>query len=216
MNLLELAKLNQCPIVHASTSEVYGDPEQHPQSESYWGNVNPIGQRACYNEGKRCAESLCLDYHRQYGVDVKIARIFNTYGPAMNKQDGRVVSNFIYQALRHKPITIFGDGQQTRSFCYVDDTVEALCRLMNTPTYFHGPLNIGNPQEVTVLSLAKKIIELVESPSKISFLPLPEDDPVRRCPDIALANTMLDWQPNIDLETGLTKTISYVNAFLKK
>lgn len=206
INMLGLAKRVKAPILLASTSEVYGDPLVHPQSESYWGNVNPIGRRSCYDEGKRVAETLMMDYHRSNGVDAKIVRIFNTYGPRMLFDDGRVVSNFIVQALTGKPITIYGDGAQTRSFCYVDDMVAGLCAMMNA-TAFAGPVNIGNPVETTVLELAKKIILLTNSKSEIIHKPLPEDDPTRRKPDITLAQSKLKWQPNVALDNGLQKTI---------
>ena len=196
-------------ILQASTSEVYGDPEVHPQAEGYWGHVNPIGIRSCYDEGKRCAETLFFDYHRQHGLRIKVARIFNTYGPRMHPNDGRVVSNFIVQALQGEPITIFGEGRQTRSFCYVDDLIEAIVRIMRTADAFTGPVNIGNPVEFTILDLARKVIELTGSKSKIEFRRLPEDDPMQRKPDIGLARSALEWEPSIDLETGLLKTIEY-------
>ncbi|MCL2097758.1 MAG: SDR family oxidoreductase [Bacteroidales bacterium] len=210
INMLGLAKRTKATILQASTSEVYGDPAVHPQHESYWGNVNPIGIRSCYDEGKRCAETLFMDYHRQNEVDIKIVRIFNTYGPRMHPQDGRVVSNFIVQALQNKDLTIYGDGKQTRSFQYVDDLVEGMMRMMNTPKSFIGPVNIGNPHEFTMLELAEKIIQLTRSSSKITFLPLPSDDPKQRRPNISLAKKMLkDWEPKIQLEEGLKKTIAY-------
>lgn len=210
MNMLGLAKRTQAKILQASTSEVYGDPQVHPQVESYWGNVNPIGIRSCYDEGKRAAETLFMDYHRQNGVRIKIVRIFNTYGPRMNQNDGRVVSNFIVQALRGEEITIYGTGQQTRSFQYVDDLIEAMTRMMATDEDFIGPINLGNPSEFTMLELAEKVIELTNSSSKIVFQPLPSDDPLRRKPDIQLAKERLNgWEPQIALEDGLKKTIAY-------
>jgi UDP-glucuronate decarboxylase len=217
INMLGLAKRTKAKIFQASTSEVYGDPEQHPQQESYWGHVNPIGIRSCYDEGKRIAETLCMDYHRQNGVRVKIVRIFNTYGPRMAINDGRVVSNFIVQALQNQPITIYGEGQQTRSFCYVDDLVEGFIRLMdNTPDNYPGPVNIGNPGEFTIMELAEKVIQLTGSSSKIERLPLPPDDPTQRKPDITIAKEKLGWEPTIMLEEGLKKTIAYFDAQLKK
>jgi UDP-glucuronate decarboxylase len=213
INMLGLAKRLKAKILQASTSEVYGDPEQHPQQESYWGNVNPIGARACYDEGKRCAETLFFDYHRQFGLRVKVARIFNTYGPRMHPNDGRVVSNFIMQALQKKPITIYGDGTQTRSFCYVDDLVEALIRLMATNDEIVGPINVGNPNEFTILKLAETVNHLTSSAVPLSRMPLPADDPRQRQPDISLAKRVLDWEPKIQLEDGLTKTISYFKQF---
>lgn len=216
INMLGLAKRVKAKILQASTSEVYGDPELHPQPESYWGNVNPIGVRSCYDEGKRCAESLFVNYHVQNGVAIKIARIFNTYGPKMEPDDGRVVSNFIVQALRNEDITIFGEGTQSRSFQYVDDLVEGLKRMMATPDDFIGPVNIGNPIEFTMLELAEEIIKLTGSRSKIIYLPLPEDDPVQRQPDIQLAKEKLNgWQPKVQLTEGLTKTIAYFDELLK-
>ena len=209
INMLGLAKRVKAKILQASTSEVYGDPEVHPQTEGYWGHVNPIGVRSCYDEGKRCAETLFFDYHRQHGLRIKVARIFNTYGPRMHPNDGRVVSNFIVQALTGKPITIFGEGRQTRSFCYVDDLVEAMVRLMATPDDFTGPVNIGNPGEFTILELARKIVAMTGSKSEIVFRPLPSDDPMQRKPDIGLATTALEWIPKISLDTGLTRTIDY-------
>jgi UDP-glucuronate decarboxylase len=209
INMLGLAKRVKARILQASTSEVYGDPEVHPQVESYWGNVNPIGARSCYDEGKRCAETLFFDYHRQHKLRIRVARIFNTYGPRMRPDDGRVVSNFIVQALRGQDITIYGDGSQTRSFCYVDDLIDGLMRLMNTADDFTGPVNIGNPGEFTMLELAQKVIELTGSRSQIVYRPLPQDDPVRRCPDITLAKQQLGWGPTIPLEQGLKSTISY-------
>jgi UDP-glucuronate decarboxylase len=213
INMLELAKRVNARILLASTSEVYGDPTVHPQRESYWGNVNPIGLRSCYNEGKRVAESLMLDYHRQSRVDIKIIRIFNTYGPRMAKDDGRVVSNFIVQALNDEEITLYGDGSQTRSFQYVSDLVGGTLKMMHSDN-FKGPVNIGNPIEVTIRSLAERIVELTGSRSNITYLPLPEDDPSRRRPDIALARERLDWEPAVDLDTGLKKTIEYFDRML--
>jgi len=215
INMLGLAKRTKAKILQASTSEVYGDPEIHPQREDYRGNVNPLGPRACYDEGKRCAETLFFDYHRQHGVRIKVARIFNTYGPRMHPNDGRVVSNFILQALRNKPITIYGDGSQTRSFCYVDDMIEGLIRLMNTLDSFTGPVNLGNPEEVSILELAETIIELIGSKSQLVFMPLPQDDPKRRCPDITLAKTVLQWEPRTPLREGLKKTIDYFDNCLR-
>ena len=210
INMLGLAKRVKAKILQASTSEVYGDPEVHPQVESYWGHVNPIGLRSCYDEGKRCAETLFFDYHRQHGLRIKVARIFNTYGPRMHPNDGRVVSNFIMQALKGEPITIYGDGSQTRSFCYVDDLVEALLRLMGTDDAFTGPVNVGNPREFTILQLAEMVIEQTGSKSKVERRPLPSDDPKQRRPDISLAQRSLDsWEPLTPLEMGLRKTIAY-------
>lgn len=210
LNLLELARENGCPLIQASTSEVYGDPTVHPQPESYWGNVNPVGVRSCYDEGKRCAESLCLDYHRQYGVNVKVIRIFNTYGPRMAENDGRVVSNFITQALSGKDITIYGDGTQTRSFQYVDDLIEAMMRVVNIDNSFTGPVNIGNPNEIMVGELAKLIVSLTDSNSHIVSMPMPQDDPRCRRPDISLATRLLSgWTPQVHLEEGIRRTIEY-------
>jgi len=209
INLLGLAKRTKAKIFQASTSEVYGDPAVHPQDESYWGNVNPIGFRSCYDEGKRCAETLFFDYHRQHNLNIKVARIFNTYGPRMHPDDGRVVSNFVMQALHGKPITIYGDGFQTRSFCYVDDMIEAFVSFMDTPDDFTGPINLGNPIEFTMRDLAEKIIKLTGSKSSIEFKPLPEDDPKQRQPDITLAKTKLGWVPKVNLEDGLKEIISY-------
>ncbi|MDD2634714.1 MAG: SDR family oxidoreductase [Bacteroidales bacterium] len=215
INMLGLSKRTKAKILQASTSEVYGDPNIHPQPETYWGNVNPIGSRSCYDEGKRCAESLFVNYHKQNDVKIKIARIFNTYGPNMHPNDGRVISNFIVQALQNKPITIYGDGTQTRSFQYVDDLVEGLIRLMNTTDDIIGPVNIGNPGEFTILQLADEIIKLTNSKSQIEYLPLPEDDPIQRQPDINLANKLLGgWSPNINLEEGLIKTINYFKPII--
>ncbi|MBO7596495.1 MAG: SDR family oxidoreductase [Bacteroidales bacterium] len=215
INMLGLAKRLNAKILQASTSEVYGDPSVHPQEESYWGNVNPIGERACYDEGKRIAETLFMSYHRQNHVKIKIIRIFNTYGPRMQPDDGRVVSNFIVQALSNKPITIYGDGSQTRSFQYVDDLIEGMVRTMATPDDFTGPVNIGNPGEFTIKQLAEKIIGMTGSRSEIIYKPLPSDDPVRRRPDISLAQKNLDWQPMVNLEQGLAKTIAYFEDYLK-
>ena len=216
INMLGLAKRVRARILQASTSEVYGNPTIHPQVETYWGNVNPLGPRACYDEGKRCAETLFFDYHRQHKLDIKVARIFNTYGPRMHPNDGRVVSNFIVQALKGEPITIFGDGSQTRSFCYVDDLVEALLLLMASPEEFTGPVNLGNPEEYTVLELAQIIIRLTNSRSEIVRKDLPKDDPERRKPDISLANSALGWSPKVRLEDGLRKTIDYFDALLRQ
>ena len=215
INMLGLAKRLKAKILQASTSEVYGDPQIHPQPESYMGNVNPIGPRSCYDEGKRCAETLFFDYHRQHNLRIKVARIFNTYGPNMHPNDGRVVSNFIMQALQDKPITIYGDGSQTRSFCYVDDLIEALFRLMDSPDDFTGPINTGNPIEFSIKELAEKIIKLTDSKSKLVYEKLPDDDPVQRQPDINLAKEKLDWEPKIHLEEGLIMTIHYFENLLK-
>ncbi len=209
INMLGLAKRLKIPAVQASTSEVYGDPQEHPQRESYWGNVNPIGPRACYDEGKRCAETLFFDYRRQHGMDAKVVRIFNTYGPRMLENDGRVISNFIVQALRGEPITVFGDGSQTRSFCYVDDLVEGLIRALGAPPDVSGPINLGNPGEFSIKELAEKVIALTGAPSAIDYRPLPQDDPKRRRPDIALAQELLGWSPTIPLDKGLKPTIDY-------
>jgi len=216
INMLGLAKRVKARILQASTSEVYGDPRVHPQQESYWGHVNPVGLRSCYDEGKRCAETLFFDYHRQHKLRIKVARIFNTYGPRMHPNDGRVVSNFIVQALKGESITVFGDGRQTRSFCYVDDMTEALARLMATPDDFTGPVNLGNPAEFTILELAKKIIALTGSKSEIVHKPLPSDDPMQRCPEISLARAKLAWEPSVDLESGLAKTAGYFEELLKR
>jgi len=215
INMLGLAKRVGAKILQASTSEVYGDPTEHPQTESYRGNVNCIGPRSCYDEGKRCAETLFFDYHRQHGLRIKIARIFNTYGPRMHPNDGRVVSNFIIQALKGEPITIYGDGSQTRSFCYVDDLVDGLIRLMNTPDDFTGPVNLGNPGEFTIVELATKVIELTGSKSPLINNPLPIDDPRQRRPDISLAKEKLGWQPKIPLQEGLVKAIAYFDNLLR-
>ncbi len=217
INMLGLAKRIKAKILQASTSEVYGDPSIHPQTEDYWGNVNPIGIRSCYDEGKRCAESLFVNYHTQNDVNIKIIRIFNTYGPRMNQQDGRVVSNFIVQALKNEDITIFGNGMQTRSFQYVDDLLEGMIRMMNTDNNFQGPVNIGNPNEFTMLELAQLVIELTNSRSKIVYMPLPQDDPTQRQPDITLAKKMLNnWEPKVQLREGLGKTIEYFDQLLKQ
>jgi UDP-glucuronate decarboxylase len=215
INMLGLAKRTKARIFQASTSEVYGDPEVHPQPESYWGRVNPIGIRSCYDEGKRCAETLFFDYHRQHNIDIKVARIFNTYGPRMHPNDGRVVSNFIVQALKGENITIYGDGLQTRSFCYVDDLIEGFVRLMGTAPGFTGPVNLGNPTEFTMLELAEKIIQLVGGKSKLAFMPLPQDDPKQRKPNISLAREVLNWEPNFKLEEGLNLTIKYFKNYIK-
>jgi len=215
INMLGLAKRVRARILQASTSEVYGDPTVHPQQESYWGNVNPIGSRSCYDEGKRCAETLFFDYRRQHNLKIKVARIFNTYGPRMHPNDGRVVSNFIMQALQNKDITVFGDGNQTRSFCYVDDLVDGLIRLMNSSDDFTGPVNLGNPTEITILVLAQKIIELTGSKSEIIYEPLPEDDPRQRQPAINLAEKQLEWKPKTELDDGLRKTIEYFKAVVQ-
>lgn len=215
INMLGLAKRVKAKILQASTSEVYGDPKVHPQTESYWGNVNPIGYRSCYDEGKRCAETLFFDYHRQHKLKIKVARIFNTYGPRMYPNDGRVVSNFIVQALKGEEITINGDGTQTRSFCYVNDMIEGLISLMGSPDEFTGPVNLGNPGEFSILQLAKKVIALTGSESKIVFKPLPHDDPVRRKPDISLAENAIAWLPSVSLEEGLRKTIQYFREIIE-
>jgi UDP-glucuronate decarboxylase len=209
INMLGLAKRTRARILQASTSEVYGDPQVHPQPESYWGHVNPIGPRSCYDEGKRCAETLFFDYYGQHRLPIKVARIFNTYGPRMQLHDGRVVSNFVVQALRGEDITLYGDGSQTRSFCYVDDLIEALIRLMETPVEFTGPMNLGNPGEFSMLELAELVLRLSGSKSKLVHRPLPTDDPVQRCPDIGLARRILDWEPQVDLESGLRHTIAW-------
>ncbi len=214
INMLGLAKRTRARLLQASTSEVYGDPTQHPQTEEYWGNVNPIGPRSCYDEGKRCAETLCFDYHRQHRVRTKVVRIFNTYGPRMHPNDGRVVSNFIVQALRGAPITIQGDGSQTRSFCYVDDLLDGFMRMMATGDDVTGPVNLGNPGEFTILELARMILALTNSPSRVEFLPLPVNDPRQRCPDISRARELLDWTPSVALENGLRRTIAYFEVQL--
>jgi UDP-glucuronate decarboxylase len=214
INVLGLAKRLQCRILQASTSEVYGDPVVHPQTEDYWGHVNPIGPRSCYDEGKRCAETLFFDYHRLHKLDIKVARIFNTYGPRMHRNDGRVVSNFIVQALTGEPITIYGEGNQTRAFCYVDDLIDALLRLMASPSGVIGPINLGNPAEFTIAELARKVVDLTGSRSKLVYKPLPVDDPMQRRPDIRQAEAMLGWRPRTDLDAGLRKTIQYFDALL--
>jgi UDP-glucuronate decarboxylase len=214
INMLGLAKRTGARILQASTSEVYGDPDVHPQTEGYWGNVNPIGVRSCYDEGKRCAETLFFDYWRQHRMRIKVVRIFNTYGPKMYPDDGRVVSNFIWQALHGQDITIFGDGRQTRSFCYVDDLIRGILAMMNSPDDLTGPVNLGNPAEMTMLDLAQCVLKLTGSTSKLVFRPLPEDDPKQRCPDIALARARLDWSPVVKLEQGLEKTVAYFRSLL--
>jgi UDP-glucuronate decarboxylase len=214
INMLGLAKRVKARILQASTSEVYGDPEVHPQPEGYWGRVNPIGLRSCYDESKRCAETLFFDYHRQHRLEIKVVRIFNTYGPRMHPNDGRVVSNFIVQALRGEDITIYGDGQQSRSFCYVDDLLDAMIAMMDTPPEFTGPVNIGNPSEFTMLELAEEVLRLVGGRSKLSFHPLPSDDPRQRRPDISLAKETLGWTPKVPLEEGLKATIAYFRDLL--
>jgi UDP-glucuronate decarboxylase len=214
INMLGLAKRTKAKILQASTSEVYGDPTVHPQPETYWGNVNPIGYRSCYDEGKRCAETLFFDYHRQHSLKIKVARIFNTYGPRMHPNDGRVVSNFIMQALKGEELTVYGDGSQTRSFCYVDDLIDGLIRAMNTPDDFTGPINLGNPNEFTILELAESIIKLTGSGSKIVYRPLPPDDPTQRQPNITLAKEKLGWEPSTPLEKGLERTISYFESMV--
>ena len=212
INMLGLAKRTKAKILQASTSEVYGDPAVHPQTETYWGNVNCIGIRSCYDEGKRCAETLFFDYYRQHKLNIRVVRIFNTYGPRMHPNDGRVVSNFILQALKNENLTVYGDGMQTRSFCYVDDMIEGVIRMMSTPDEFTGPVNLGNPEEYRILELAEKIIRLTKSRSKIVFRQLPEDDPLQRKPDIELAKAKLQWQPNTQLEEGLKQTIDYFKS----
>lgn len=214
INMLGLAKRLKARILQASTSEVYGDPAVHPQPESYWGSVNPIGPRSCYDEGKRCAETLFFDYHRQYALDIKVVRIFNTYGPRMHPDDGRVVSNFVVQALRGEDITIYGSGEQTRSFCYVDDLIEGVLRMMDSETGFTGPVNLGNPGEFTMIELADLILQIVGSKSKLVFRPLPVDDPKQRQPNIALAEERLGWQPQVNLEDGLKETVAYFRKLL--
>jgi UDP-glucuronate decarboxylase len=216
INMLGLAKRVKAKILQASTSEVYGDPAVHPQTEDYWGNVNPIGPRACYDEGKRCAETLFFDYRRQHKLEIKVARIFNTYGPRMHPNDGRVVSNFIVQALLNRPITVYGDGSQTRSFCYVDDLIEGLLRLMATPYEVTGPINLGNPGEFTILELAQKIVDKTGSRSRIEFRPLPENDPAQRRPDIGRARELLGWEPKVPLDEGLVRTIAYFDELLRE
>jgi UDP-glucuronate decarboxylase len=214
INMLGLAKRRRAKIFQASTSEVYGDPTVHPQVEEYWGNVNPIGFRSCYDEGKRCAETLFFDYHRQHKLRIKVARIFNTYGPRMHPNDGRVVSNFVVQALKGEPITLYGDGQQTRSFCFVDDLVEGFLRLMDTGDEVTGPINLGNPGEFTIKQLAETVIELTGSKSTIEYRPLPQDDPRQRQPDISKAKALLDWQPTIQLQEGVQRTVAYFDGLL--
>tara|TARA_Y100001970_G_scaffold288453_1_gene415779 strand:- start:1441 stop:2391 length:951 start_codon:yes stop_codon:yes gene_type:complete len=216
LNLLGLAKKNNARIFQASTSEVYGDPSVHPQNEEYWGNVNPIGIRSCYDESKRCAETLFFDYHRQHNISIKVTRIFNTYGPRMDKDDGRVVSNFIVQALNNDPITIYGTGKQTRSFCYVDDLINGFVKLMNSDINITGPINLGNPKEFTMIELANKIVELTNSKSKLTFKKLPQDDPQKRKPNIQAAKDNLNWEPKVSLDVGLIKTIEYFDTLLKK
>ena len=214
INMLGLAKRLNAKILQASTSEVYGNPSEHPQKETYWGNVNCIGIRSCYDEGKRCAETLFFDYHRQHRLRIKVVRIFNTYGPRMHPNDGRVVSNFILQALRGEDITVYGNGHQTRSFCYVDDMVDGMIRMMNVDDDFTGPVNLGNPVEFTIIELARKIIDLTQSKSKVNYVALPEDDPLQRRPDIGMAQSRLDWKPKMDLEQGLKQTIAYIQQYL--
>ena len=216
INMLGLAKRIKAKIFQASTSEVYGDPSVHPQTETYWGNVNPIGPRACYDEGKRCAETLFFDYHRQHDMRIKVARIFNTYGPRMHPNDGRVVSNFIVQALRGEPITVFGQGLQTRSFCYVDDLIDGFIKLMDSPDNFTGPVNLGNPTEFTIVELAKQVIQITGSRSKLVYEKLPTDDPMQRCPDITLAMSQLMWEPKVPLAHGLERTIEYFQTMLSE
>ena len=216
INMLGLAKRVKAKILQASTSEVYGDPDIHPQTESYHGNVSTTGPRACYDEGKRCAETLFFDYYRQHNLNIRVARIFNTYGPRMHPNDGRVVSNFVVQALKGEPITVFGDGSQTRSFCYVNDLIDGLVRLMNAPDEVTGPMNIGNPGEFTILQLAEMVVEMTGSRSKIEYRPLPQDDPTQRCPDITAAQEKLDWQPKTQLKEGLTKTVAYFDDLLRR
>ena len=214
INMLGLARRTGSKILLASTSEIYGDPAMHPQKEDYFGNVNPVGPRSCYDEGKRCAETLFFDYYREYELKIKVARIFNTYGPRMHPNDGRVVSNFIVQSLKNQDITIYGNGEQTRSFCYVDDLIDGLIDLMNSNDEFTGPVNLGNPNEFTIKELAQKIVDMTDSDSNLLYRPLPEDDPIRRKPDIALANKMLGWNPTIELEHGLKNTINYFNGIV--
>jgi UDP-glucuronate decarboxylase len=214
INMLGLAKRTKARILHASTSEVYGDPEVHPQRESYWGRVNPIGIRSCYDEGKRCAETLFFDYWRQHGLEIKVVRIFNTYGPRMHPNDGRVVSNFVVQALRGEDITIYGDGSQTRSFCYVDDLIEGFVRMMASPKDVTGPINMGNPSEFTIKKLAEMVLKMVGGKSKLAYKPLPADDPRQRRPDISLAKATLDWEPKVTLDVGLERTIAYFKECL--
>lgn len=215
INALELAKKLNIKIFQASTSEIYGDPLIHPQKESYWGNVNPIGIRSCYDEGKRCAETLFFDYQRRFNIDIKVSRIFNTYGPRMHPEDGRVISNFIISALKNQDITVYGDGKQTRSFCYCDDLIESFVKFMNSEKHVNGPINLGNPNEFSIIDLAKSILKITNSKSRIVYNDLPEDDPKQRCPDISIAKKILDWEPKIDLEDGLLKTISYFKKLLE-
>lgn len=215
INMLGLAKRTSAKIFQASTSEVYGDPDIHPQQESYVGSVNPIGIRSCYDEGKRCAETLFFDYHRQHQLEIKIGRIFNTYGPRMDKEDGRVVSNFIVQALKNEDITLYGDGEQTRSFCYVSDLIKVITTLMDSDKSVTGPINIGNPHEITVKELAERIVKMTNSESKIKYLPLPQDDPKQRCPDISKAKRDLGWEPSVNIDTGLNQTISYFRTLIE-
>tara|TARA_S200000501_G_C20862492_1_gene760491 strand:- start:1591 stop:2547 length:957 start_codon:yes stop_codon:yes gene_type:complete len=215
INALELAKKLNIKIFQASTSEIYGDPLIHPQNESYWGNVNPIGIRSCYDEGKRCAETLFFDYQRRFNIDIKVSRIFNTYGPRMHPEDGRVISNFIISALKNQDITVYGDGKQTRSFCYCDDLIESFVKFMNSEKHVNGPINLGNPNEFSIIDLAKSILKITNSKSRIVYNDLPEDDPKQRCPDISIAKKILDWEPKIDLEDGLLKTISYFKKLLE-
>jgi UDP-glucuronate decarboxylase len=214
INMLGLAKRTKARILQASTSEVYGDPEIHPQPESYWGRVNPIGIRSCYDEGKRCAETLFFDYHRQHGIEIKVARIFNTFGPRMHPNDGRVVSNFIVQALTGKPISIYGDGSQTRSFCYVDDLIGGIVKLMESPAEITGPINLGNPEELTMLQLASLVIQITNSKSELIFLPLPSDDPKQRRPDITIAKSVLNWEPSFSVSEGIKNTVDYFRHLL--
>lgn len=214
INMLDVATASGARILQASTSEVYGDPDIHPQVEGYWGRVNPVGIRACYDEGKRCAETLFFDYHRQYGTEIKVVRIFNTYGPAMTADDGRVISNFVVQALRGEDITIYGDGSQTRSFCYVDDLVTVIVKMMNSRKALTGPINIGNPAEYQIIEIAETILRLVGGRSKIALMPLPADDPRQRCPDISLARQELEWEPTVQLEDGLIETINYFKTMM--
>jgi len=216
INMLGLAKRIQAKILQASTSEVYGDPEVHPQTEEYWGRVNTVGPRACYDEGKRCAETLFFDYHRQHGLGIKVARIFNTYGPRMHPDDGRVVSNFIVRALRNEPIEIYGEGMQTRSFCYVDDLVDALLGLMASEPGLTGPMNLGNPNEITIQELAERVVSITGSRSSIVYGPAPQDDPIQRCPDISMASDHLGWTPHVDLDRGLRRTVAYFETILSK
>jgi UDP-glucuronate decarboxylase len=216
INVLDLARRNNARVFQASTSEVYGDPDVHPQPESYWGHVNPCGIRSCYDEGKRCAETLFFDYHRQYGVDIKIVRIFNTYGPRMHPEDGRVVSNFIVQALKGEDLTVYGSGEQSRSFCYADDLIDGFVRLMESKPEVQGPMNMGNPHEFTMLELAQKVLKITGSSSKLTFMPLPQDDPKQRCPDITFAKSALGWEPKIELDEGLGRTAKYFKDVIEE